>query len=113
MLIINEEFRKGILFVRLKGTLDRKTVVELNNEVTTLVHDIEIHNVVFNISDLTSIDMIGVNALLYNYELCRSHNGISMLCGVNPKIRSYINNSSISSMFQIKDELSAINMINI
>ena len=113
MLLIEKEFRKGILFVRLKGRLTREEVPYLNMEVTRLIEDIGIHNVVFNISNINDIDMEGVNVLLYNYNLCRNNDGISMLCGVNSEISEYINHSSISNMFQIKDEISAMNMIEI
>ncbi|MBR1377260.1 MAG: STAS domain-containing protein [Bacilli bacterium] len=113
MLLIDKEFHKGILFVRLKGSLTKDMIATLNKEVTKMVADMEIRNVVFNINDITEIDITGVNAILYNYNLCRDNNGISMLCGGNTKIKDYINHSSISSMFQIKDEMSAMKMIEI
>lgn len=113
MLLINQEFRKGVLFVRLKGKLTSSEVPYLNKEVTKLVEDLKMHNVVFNISGLKEIDFDGVNALLYNYNLCRKYDGISMLCGGNNRVREYINNSKISDMFQIKDEISAMNIIKV
>lgn len=113
MLEVNKEFRKGILFVRLKGILNKDTVPYLNKEVTKLVADMQIQNVVFNICELEGIDMHGVNAILYNYNLCKEVNGISMLCGVNNKIKNLINKSSINEMFQIKDELTALKVIKI
>ncbi len=113
MLEVTKEFRKGILFVRLKGILNKDTVSYLNKEVTKLVADMQIQNVVFNIQELESIDMSGVNALLYNYNLCKDVNGISMLCGVNNNIKDLINKSSIKDMFQINDELTAYKVIKI
>lgn len=113
MLLINQEFRRGVLFVRLKGSLTSKEVPYLNEEVTKLLKKLKMHNVVFNISGLKEIDLDGVNALLNNYKMCRRLNGISMLCGGNTKIREYINNSKVSSMYQIKDELAALNIIRI
>ena len=113
MLEVTKEFRKGILFVRLKGILNKDTVSYLNREVTKLVADMQIQNVVFNIQELESIDISGVNALLYNYNLCKDVNGISMLCGVNNNIKDLINKSSIKDMFQIKDELTAYKVIKI
>jgi len=110
VLIIQKEFKKGILFVRLKGELTKNTVKILHNEVTQVVRSIKIHNVVFNISKLNKIDLTGVKALICNYNICRNNDGISMICGNNNHIKSMINNTS---MFQIKDEVSAINMIRI
>ena len=110
MLKINREFRRGILFVRLKGSLTKNTSKQLYNEITLLLREMKIYNVVFNLSKLNEIDLTGVRALLYNYNLCRRNHGISMLCGANGYVEEYTNNTS---MFQIKDEISAINMIKI
>lgn len=112
MLEITKEFRKGILFVRLKGILDKYTVAYLNKEVTKVVADMQFHNVVFNVEGLTSIDMDGIYALLYNYNLCKDNNGVSLLCGVNKSIKNIVNHN-LSFIFQIKDEEKAINMVEI
>lgn len=112
MLEITKEFRKGILFVRLKGILDKDTVAYLNKEVTKVVADMQFHNVVFNVEGLTSIDMDGIYALLYNYNLCKDNNGVSLLCGVNKSIKKIVNHN-LSFIFQIKDEDKAINMVEI
>ena len=112
MLDITKKFHKGILFVRLKGVLNKDTVSYLNKEVTKLVADMEIHNVLFNLNDVTYIDIDGVNALLYNYNLCKENNGTSLLCGVNQSIKNIINHN-LSFIFQIKDEAKAINMVEI
>ena len=113
MLEINMEFRKGILFIRLSGVLDKSTVSKLNSEVTELVKDNGIKNIVFNIDKLTSIDLKGINCLLYNYELSRMNDGRAMLCGVNNSLVRYrINNSRlVNYMYEVSDELSAIKVI--
>nr|MBP3259282.1 STAS domain-containing protein [Bacilli bacterium] len=112
MLEITKEFRKGILFVRLKGVLNKDTVSYLNKEVTKVVADMQFQNVLFNVEELTSIDIEGVHAILYNYNLCKDNNGISLLCGVNKSIKNIINHN-LSFIFQIKDEEKAINMVEI
>ena len=70
MLDINIEFRKGIAFIRLAGILNKTTVGKMNDEVTDMIRDNGIRNVVFNISEIDYIDVKGINTLLYNYELC-------------------------------------------
>lgn len=49
MLDINYEIRKGILFIRLGGVLNKNTVSKLQNEVTDMIKDNGIRNVVFNL----------------------------------------------------------------
>lgn len=115
MLDINYEFRKGVLFIRLSGVLNRNTVNKLQNEVTDMIKDNGIRNVVFNLSNLDSIDMKGINNLLYNYELCHSHKGISLICGIeNSLVRHRIDNTRLLKyMMETSDELSALNIINL
>ena len=96
MLDINFEFRKGVLFIRLIGKLDRNTVSKLKTEVTDMIKDNGIRNVVFNLSSLESIDMKGINSLLYNYELCRNNKGRTLICGIdNPLVKHRINNTRL------------------
>ena len=73
MLDINMECRKGILFIRLGGELTKETVGKLNTEVTELVKEAGIRNIVFNVENLISIDMKGISTLFYNYELCKKY----------------------------------------
>lgn len=115
MLDINYEFRKGILFIRLSGVLNKKTVEKLQNEVTDMIKDNGIRNVVFNVSELNSIDIRGINSLLYNYELCNHNEGKSLLCGLkNSLVRHRIENSRLLKyMTEASDELSAFNIINL
>ncbi|MBE6138301.1 MAG: STAS domain-containing protein [Firmicutes bacterium] len=115
MLNIGYEFRKGILFIRLSGVLTKNTVDKLQNEVTDMIKDNGIRNVVFNISDLNVIDIKGINSLLYNYELCKNNQGQSLLCGLkNSLVRHRIENSRLLKyMNETSDELSAFNIINL
>ncbi len=115
MLNIDIEFRKGILFIRLKGILTKDTVNKLNNDVTSLIKDNGIRNIVFNISNLDLIDIKGINALLYNYEIVKSNNGKSCVCGINNSLVSHrIKNSRLLKyMYEASDELGAFNIINL
>ena len=69
MLNVILEFRKGILFVRLQGKLIKNTVAEFQNEVILLVQKNGIHTVVVNVEELDDLDLKGMNALLYCYEI--------------------------------------------
>lgn len=115
MLDINFENRKGILFVRLGGVLNKNTVSKLQNEITDMIKDNGIRNVVFNLSELKSIDMRGINNLLYDYELCRNNKGKTLVCGINNSVvRNRIDNTRLLKyMMETSDELSALNIINL
>ncbi len=113
MLDINFEFRKGVLFIRLRGFLTKKNIKKLDDEVTTLIRDNGIRNVVFNVSGLEKIDLKGVSRLFYNYELCKKNRGVSLLCCVNNDvIHDRLKSSRIFKyMVDVTDELSAFSLI--
>lgn len=114
MLTITTEFRKGILFVRLKGTLDKETIYKFNKKVIKIIKENGIRNVVFNFSNLKYIDMKGINMIFYSYELCKNNNGKSLMCGNNDRIRKRLKKSRlINYVYEISDELSAIKLLNI
>lgn len=115
MLEIETEIRKGILFIRLIGDLNKNTVNKLHTEVTSMVKDNGISNIVFNLDKLDSIDMKGINALFYNYELVNNNNGKSLICNLhNIAIKHRINNSRLLNyMNETSDELTALNIINL
>lgn len=114
MLNVGTEFRKGILFVRLKGHLNKDTINKLNKKVTNIVKENGIRNIVFNFSNLKSIDIKGINTIFYNYELCKNNEGRSMFCGNNDNIRTKLKRSRlINYVYETKDELSAIRILNL
>lgn len=112
MLEINMECRKGILFIRLGGELTKDTVGKLNMEVTELIKQAGIRNIVFNVENLISIDMKGISTLFYNYELCKNNKGKSMLCGVEKAAikQKIINSRLLKYMNETNDELSAFHI---
>lgn len=113
MLDINFEFRRGVLFIRLSGELTKRTVSYLDSEVTTLIRDNGIRNVVFNVSNLSKLDLKGISRLFYNYELCKKNRGVSLLCCVdNNSIHEKIESTRLFQyMNDLNDELSAFNFI--
>lgn len=115
MLDIDIEFRKGIAFIRLSGILNKTTVSKLNDEVTEMIKDNGIRNVVFNISEIINIDIKGINALLYNYELCNQNKGKILLCGLNnEEVKEKIENSRLLKyIHETSDELTACKYINV
>lgn len=115
MLDINLEFHKGILFVRLNGDLNKTTINKLDYEVTDFIKENGIKNIVFNVSNLNTIDKEGIKKLLDNYKICKNNKGKSLVCGVpNGLVKQKIANSRLLKyMYEATDELSALNLINV
>ena len=115
MLRINMEFRKGILFVRLYGKLIRDTTLEFQEEVIDRIQENGLHTVVINIEGLEELDIKGINSLLYCYESCKKNRGTALLCGINREtIKNRLTKERVLKyMFQITNELDALNKIKI
>jgi anti-anti-sigma factor len=114
MLDIDAEFRKGILFVRLHGSLDKNTCTFLDAYLEPMISKKDVRYVVFNFDNLRDIDMAGINALLkYNTNLLKNE-GKAVICNLKNEIVKWrINNSRmLNYMFETSNELSAINIIN-
>ena len=56
MLKINMEFRKGILFVRLKGELNKYTYKGLNDYLSPIIEEQGIKYLVINLACLNKMD---------------------------------------------------------
>lgn len=103
--------KQGILFVRLIGELNKKTVSELD-EVNYIVKETGLRNIAFNVNYLNDLDFIGLNALYNNFKVCNNNNGISILCGINKNIKKNIFNSNIKDYaYLVKDEEYALELI--
>lgn len=115
MLNIIMEFRKGILFVRLKGKLTKDTTKEFQEDVIYRIQNNGIHNVVINVEGLEDLDLKGMNALLYCYESCKKNKGTALLCGITKEsIKQRINKGRLCNyMFQINNELEALEQVKI
>lgn len=112
MLSIITEYRKGILFVRLKGSLNIKTREILKNKVTDMVSKSGITNLVINIQELDEIDLNGISEIFNNYLIVHKYAGRSFLCGINTSIDKTVKNSRILNYIpEINNELNAIKVI--
>ena len=115
MLNIVMEFRKGILFVRLKGKLIKDNIKEFQEEVIYRIQNNGIHNVVINIEGLEELDLKGINALLYCYESCKKNKGTALLCGsTKENVKKRIAKGRLCNyMFQIDNELEALEQVKV
>ena len=112
MLSIITEYRKGILFVRLKGSLNVNTREILKNKVTNLVTKYGITNLVINLTDVSQIDLNGISEVFNNYLIVHKYAGRSFLCGINPSIDKEVRNSRILRYIpEINNELNAMKVI--
>lgn len=87
MLKVDMEYEKGILYVRLNGTLTRKVCYKINNYIVPAVLKHKIKYLVFNLLELQDIDESGFDALLNTKCAIRTNKGKICLCEVSDELR--------------------------
>lgn len=105
MLKINMEFRKGVLFIRLKGDLTKYTVNSLNKYIIPVINKNGIKYIVYNLGAITIIDNYGKESLLRGIEAVRLNEGDGLICNTNINITSDIK--------VVENELAALSLIKV
>ena len=111
MLDINMEIRRGILFVRLIGNLNKETSKYFKEEVSNLIEENGIKYLVMNLSNLNNIDNIGADLILDEYRYIAKINGKVVICGVEEN--KQIEKSFFKGIHKSDNELQAFSIINI
>lgn len=105
MLRINMEYRKGILFVRLKGNLNANTAPKFEEYALPIIKDYGIKYVVYNLSELHSLDSDGEKALIRGGEEAKVNDGKVLI--VNNRINSCLDYDNVSN------ELVALDLLKV
>lgn len=115
MLETELEFRKGILFVRLKGELSKNTINVLQNGVTDVILQNGIQNVVFNMEHLKNIDMKGMSSLLYHYEICKNRKGNCYICNISSELvyMKLRKNRILNYLHEMENELTILQAVTV
>ncbi len=93
MLEINFEFRKGIFFIRLIGSLSKETPIGKINELNELIIDNKFKYVVINTNYLNMVDLTGLSYLI---EVCYITNEIAsnlIICDKSKLLRILLNDN--------------------
>ena len=110
---INLEYRKGILFIRIKGNLNKDTYLQLLKKTNSYIIENEINNIVINMEEIKNIDLKGINTLLYLYEIITNNKGNIYLCNIQ-KIDKILNKNHIFKYIKkIDSELDSFKLIKI
>ncbi len=105
MLKINMEYRKGILFVRLKGELIRYSYHDLTKYIIPIIEEKGIKYIVFNLDNLTVIDNYGKMALKMVLNVLKDRTGKGLICTSSIP---FDNSESV-----VSDELKAFTLLKV
>ena len=101
MFKIDMEFKKGIFFIRLEGTLTKSNVNEFIEECIPVILKHGIKYVVVNLDKVNAIDLKGIEALMEINDVVRANNGI---------IKEYDYNNNF---FETSNELTALGVMKL
>lgn len=113
MLNINMEFRKGLLFIRLKGELSKKTSRKLSECLDDMINENGIKYLVLNVNGLKNIEEIGINTILNHYQDIVMHNGKLVICGCDKLNNKLLMSNLLDDIYKSNTELGAFKLINI
>ena len=114
MLNIDLEYKKGILFLRLNGSLNKKTAFILEDAIKNVVSKAGIKYLLINFEKLNEIDKIGLYSIINCYNEYFKDNGILLMCGYHDKTKLIIENSELRKIaVTTANEFGAFNLINI
>lgn len=83
MLRMDLEYKSKVLFIRLNGSLTRKSSHKINNYIVPLLNKHKISNVIINLDNLKSLDESGIDAILNVKCTVRNNKGKLYLCKVS------------------------------
>lgn len=110
---INFEFRKGLLFIRLKGILNKETSEYLATELDTFIKEKGVKYFVINLEELDYVDKDGLEMLHKQYEDVIMHNGKLVICGYQNKYIQTIVEEEMEGVYKTQNELAAFHIIQI
>lgn len=111
MLNIMFEFRKGVLFVRMGGVINKTTYTKYFEVINMIVKN-GIRTVVLNLENINEIDLKGINSLFYTYEVVRNNKGRLLLSNINKNINKNIVKSHILNYVNVVDnEIEVFNLV--
>lgn len=84
------EYTRGILFVRLSGSVDTKLSREINMYLVPKILDQKIKYLVFNLFNVDHIDRCGLDALLNVKCAIKCNKGKICLCEMSDELKSEV-----------------------
>ena len=110
---MNFEFRKGLLFIRLKGVLNKENSKELSSCLDQFIHEKGVRYFVINLENLEYLDKDGLDVIQNKYEDMILHNGKLVICGYQNEYVKTMVEEEMSGVYNTQNELAAFNMIQI
>ena len=113
VLKMNMEFRKGLLFIRLEGTLTMENSSILETCLNYLIQEKGVKYFVINLKNLDYLDQEGIKVLQQKYQDMILHDGNLVICGYKNIYMKEMIREEMKNFSQADNELAAFHMIQI
>lgn len=108
MLKMDIEYKSEVLFVRLKGELNKKSSYKINNYLNPVIKKHNIKYLIYNWNDLKGVDNAGIDAILNSKCLIKANKGKIFVCH-NNSIGKYL--SKLFKVTAVRNELEACKLM--
>lgn len=112
MLKIEFEFKRGILFVRLIGELNKSTASKLKI-IDDTIRKAGIKYLLINLEKTTIINNNELNNMVERYKMLIGKDGRLLICGYYSPLKLNIKQGELNKICLSEREISAFNIINI
>ena len=115
MLKIEMEFKKGILFIRLEGSLNKNNVEKFNSDVIPVVLKHGLKYIVVNLDKVNTIDTSGIESLMELNEIVSKWEGKTTLCSLTSKeVKTNLRKVNYDNLFyETSNELTALGVMKL
>lgn len=110
MLKMDMEYDQGILFVKLKGTLNGKNSYKINNYLNPLIKKHNIRILVYDLLELEDIKGDGIHAILNSKYYIKCNKG-KLSVVINDKLKDLISSLKLAKIKNINDAFKLLEMI--
>lgn len=110
---LNFEFRKGLLFIRLEGILNKENSKELASYLDNFIHEKGVRYFVINLESLDYLDKEGLEIIQEKYQDMVLHDGKLVICGYKNEYIKEMIEDKMKGVYKVRDELKAFQVIQV
>jgi len=104
------EYHKGVLFVRLDGSLTKKNTYKINNYLAPVILKHRIKYLVYNLFSVSKLDESGMDAIMRTKYAIKSNCGSVYLCEIPEHLRKKLKRLRIK---ETDNELTALDILKV
>lgn len=94
--------RKDVLYSRLNGELDQRSIESLKVKISELIINYRIKHLVLNCKDLLFMDSSGIGFIIGRYNQLKENGGKVFLCDLNELVEKIVRISGVSRIVVVK-----------